>query len=345
MMSRLFGGLGIDQSLAAVDVELLDSSRVDELTDVVRDKAEQIFGAENVTVSGGTMTSVVFASFSLVLSGDPQQLAAIDAEVIATLEGLEGLVNVSSNLADEDTILRVGGQPSVGYTGEVETQDAMGVADAAKAEVEAMVPPGITVSEGFEIEMQKQGFSQAVQALLISIIVVYVVLVITFRSFVHPFSILFSLPLALIGAAVALWLTGRVVGLPALVGLMMLVGIVVTNAIVLVDRVQANRKKRGMGVHVALMEGGSTRLRPILMTAIATILALMPLAIGLTEGALIAAELATVVIGGLFTSTVLSLLIVPVMYRTLDPLTSFSRKQAKEAKKAKEGDSSPADSS
>jgi multidrug efflux pump subunit AcrB len=268
MMSRLFGGLGIDQSLAAVDVELLDSSRVDELTDVVRDKAEQIFGAENVTVSGGTMTSVIFASFSLVLSGDPEQLAAIDAEVIATLEGLEGLVNVSSNLTDEDTILRVGGQPSVGYTGEVETQDAMGLADAAKAEVEAMVPPGITVSEGFEIEMQKQGFEQAVLALLISIVVVYLVLVITFRSFVHPFSILFSLPLALIGAAVALWLTGRVVGLPALVGLMMLVGIVVTNAIVLVDRVQANRKKRGMGVHEALMEGGSTRLRPILMTAI-----------------------------------------------------------------------------
>jgi multidrug efflux pump subunit AcrB len=238
---------------------------------------------------------------------------------------------VTSDLDNGDMILRVNGQPSVGYTGEIETQDAMGVSDEAKIQVEAIVPAGVTVSEGYETEVQKEGFAQAVQALLISIVVVYLVMVITFRSFVHPFTILFSLPLATIGAAVALWLTGRVVGLPALVGLMMLVGIVVTNAIVLIDRVQANRKKRNMDAEEALVEGGRTRLRPILMTAVATILALTPLALGLTEGALIAAELATVVIGGLFTSTLLTLLIVPVMYKTLDPLTSFGRKQTKKA--------------
>jgi HAE1 family hydrophobic/amphiphilic exporter-1 len=101
----------------------------------------------------------------------------------------------------------------------------------------------------------------------------------------------------------------------------MLVGIVVTNAIVLIDRVQANRKKRGMNAYDALVEGGRTRLRPILMTAIAAILALVPLALGFTEGALIAADLATVVIGGLFTSTLLTLLVVPVMYSLLDRLT------------------------
>jgi len=101
----------------------------------------------------------------------------------------------------------------------------------------------------------------------------------------------------------------------------MLVGIVVTNAIVLIDRVQANRKKRGMNAYDALVEGGRTRLRPILMTAIAAILALVPLALGLTEGALIASDLATVVIGGLFTSTLLTLLVVPVMYSLLDRLT------------------------
>jgi HAE1 family hydrophobic/amphiphilic exporter-1 len=166
---------------------------------------------------------------------------------------------------------------------------------------------------------------------LISVIVVYAVLIITFRSFVHPFTILFSLPLALIGAALLLWITNRVVGLPVLVGMMMLVGIVVTNAIVLIDRVQNNRKLRGMDVHGALVEGGRTRLRPILMTAVATILALTPLAIGLTEGALIAAELATVVIGGLFSSTLLTLLVVPVMYSLLDRLTRTGRQQAAEA--------------
>ena len=331
MASQLFGGGGVDQSVAGIDIGVEDADRVDELTGLAREKAEEVFGAEYATVSGGGLMSGAFAGFSVVVTGNPAELAAIDADVIAALEQLEGLANVSSNAADETVILRVDGQPALRYTGEVETADSMGLAAIAKAEVEEVVPAGITVSEGFESEMQTRSFSQALQALLISVIVVYAVLIITFRSFVHPFTILFSLPLALIGAALLLWITNRVVGLPVLVGMMMLVGIVVTNAIVLIDRVQNNRKLRGMDVHSALVEGGRTRLRPILMTAVATILALTPLAIGLTEGALIAAELATVVIGGLFSSTLLTLLVVPVMYSLLDRLTRTGRQQAAEA--------------
>jgi multidrug efflux pump subunit AcrB len=330
MAAQMFGGGGVDQSLAGIDIGIEDFDRVDELTLIARQDAEQVFGVENVTVSGGGFMSSAFGSFSLVVSGDPAQLVALDAEVIATLEQIDGLANVSSNAADETVILRVGGEPALRYTGDVETADSMGLAAIAKADVETVVPASVTVSEGFESEMQTRSFAQAVQALLISIIVVYLVLIITFRSFVHPFTILFSLPLAMIGAAILLWATDRVVGLPVLVGMMMLVGIVVTNAIVLIDRVQNNRKLRDMDVHGALVEGGRTRLRPILMTATATILALTPLAIGLTEGALIAAELATVVIGGLFSSTLLTLLIVPVMYSLLDRLTLTGRRQAKE---------------
>jgi HAE1 family hydrophobic/amphiphilic exporter-1 len=218
-------------------------------------------------------------------------------------------------------ILRVDSEPAVSYTGELETEDTLGVTQSAKAVLESLVPAGLKVSEGFETQMQTEGFSQSMRAVMVSILVVYIVMVITFRSFVHPFTILFSLPLAVIGAAVALWLTDRVVGISVLVGLMMLVGIVVTNAIVLIDRVQSNRKKLGMNAYDALLEGGRTRLRPILMTAIAAMLALVPMALGLTEGALIAAELATVVIGGLFTSTMLTLLVVPVMYSILDRFT------------------------
>jgi len=336
MAAQMFGGGGIDQSIAGMDIGIEDLDRVDELTAIVREKAEQVFGADYVTVSGGGLMSGAFASFSLVVSGEPAQLAAINDEVIATLEKMEGLANVTSNAADETVILRVGGEPALRYTGEVETADSMGLAATAKAEVEAVVPPEVTVSEGFESEMQTRSFAQAIEALLISIVVVYLVLVITFRSFVHPFTILFSLPLAMIGAALLLWITNRVVGLPVLVGMMMLVGIVVTNAIVLIDRVQSNRKLRGMDRHGALLEGGRTRLRPILMTAVATILALAPLAIGLTEGALIAAELATVVIGGLFSSTLLTLLIVPVMYSLLDRLTLTGRRQAKQTPPAAE---------
>ena len=105
-----------------------------------------------------------------------------------------------------------------------------------------------------------------------------------------------------------------------MIGLLMLIGIVVTNAVVLIDRVMANRRERKLPVEEALTEAGGRRLRPILMTALATIFALLPLAIGLSEGAIIASELGTVVIGGLFSSTLLTLIVVPVAYKLLDPL-------------------------
>jgi HAE1 family hydrophobic/amphiphilic exporter-1 len=286
----------------------------------IRQVANEVFGSENVVVSSGNLFSSALGGFSLVLSGDPQELAEINADVIAALNEIPELANITSNLVDSDLILRVNRQPAIRFTGEMEAEDVLGVTEGAKALLEAMMPPGITVSEGFETSMQTEGFAEAIRSILISIVVVYVVMVATFRSFVHPFTILFSLPLAVIGAAVALWITNRVVGISVLVGMMMLVGIVVTNAIVLIDRVQRNRKLRGMEVYEALVEAGRTRLRPILMTAIAAMLALVPLALGLTEGAIIAAELATVVIGGLFTSTLLTLVVVPVMYSLLSRL-------------------------
>jgi multidrug efflux pump subunit AcrB len=332
MAAQMLGmGGGIDQTLANTAIGIQDTGQVDALTAIVRQKAEQVFGPDNATVSGGSFMSSSFSNLSLILSGDPEKLADINDEVIAVLKGIDGLTNVSSNLAEANLILRVDGQPAVEYTGEVETQDAMGLTAAAKAKVQAILPSGITASEGYQSEAQTRGFQEAVQAMLISIVAVYLVMVITFRSFIHPFTILFSLPLAVIGAAVALWLTNGVVGLSVLVGLMMLVGIVVTNAIVLIDRVRTNRKERSMDAREAVVEGGRTRLRPILMTAIATILALMPLAIGLTQGALIASELAIVVIGGLLTSTLLTLVIVPVVYSLLDRLSTARRKRTEAA--------------
>jgi multidrug efflux pump subunit AcrB len=325
LASRLLGG-AIDQSTASISIGVSSTSKIDPLTAEVRQIAEDSFGVENVVVSSGSLTSSAFGGFSLVLSGDPEELAAFNDQAIAELDKVEGLTNVTSNLMESGMILRVDGEPAVQYTGELETEDSLGVTETAKARLESIVPSTLTVSEGFETEQQTKGFQQALRAIMISILAVYLVMVLTFRSFVHPFTILFSLPLAIIGAAIALWITNRVVGISVLVGLMMLVGIVVTNAIVLIDRVQTNRKKRNMDVYDALVEGGRTRLRPILMTAIAAMLALLPLALGFTEGALIAAELATVVIGGLFTSTLLTLVVVPVMYSLLTQLTT--RKQA-----------------
>ena len=162
-----------------------------------------------------------------------------------------------------------------------------------------------------------EAFGNLFVSMGVAILLVYVMMVLTFNSLITPFIILFSLPLATIGAFPALYITGKPIGVSALIGFLMLIGIVVTNAIVLLDLVERLRAE-GHSTKDALIEGGRTRVRPILMTAIATILALIPLAAGLSKGSIIAAELGTVVIGGLFSSTFLTLLVIPVLYSLVD---------------------------
>ncbi len=150
-------------------------------------------------------------------------------------------------------------------------------------------------------------------AMIASVFIVYLIMVLAFGNGTAPLAILFSLPLAAIGGLIALLITGESINITSLIGFLMLIGVVVTNAIVLVDRVQQLREE-GYEVREALIEAGLTRLRPIIMTAGATIIALMPLALGLSKGALISKGLAVVVIGGLTTSTLLTLVVVPVAY-------------------------------
>ena len=179
------------------------------------------------------------------------------------------------------------------------------------------IPAGVTITLAGVTEQMNEAFGNLFVSMGVAILLVYVMMVLTFNSLVTPFIILFSLPLALIGAFPALYLTGKPIGVSALIGFLMLIGIVVTNAIVLLDLVERLRSE-GHSTKDALIEGGRTRVRPILMTAIATILALIPLAAGLSEGSIIAAELGTVVIGGLFSSTFLTLLVIPVLYSLVD---------------------------
>jgi hydrophobic/amphiphilic exporter-1 (mainly G- bacteria), HAE1 family len=145
---------------------------------------------------------------------------------------------------------------------------------------------------------------------------VYIIMVITFREARAPLAILFSLPFAFVGGLVGTWVSGDPISVSSLIGFLMLIGIVVTNAIVLVERVH-QQLERGAAIRDALIEAAGTRLRPILMTAIATICALIPLAIGLGGGSIISGGLAVIVIGGLATSTILTLIMVPVMYELL----------------------------
>jgi HAE1 family hydrophobic/amphiphilic exporter-1 len=153
--------------------------------------------------------------------------------------------------------------------------------------------------------------------LAVAVIVVYIVMVASLGSLINPLIILASLPFATIGSFFALFITHREIGMPAMIGFLMLIGIVVTNAIVLITFVEQQRA-RGLPTREALIQSGRARARPILMTAVATIFALIPLSLGLNEGVLIAAELGTVVIGGLFTSTILTLLVIPVVYSLVD---------------------------
>jgi HAE1 family hydrophobic/amphiphilic exporter-1 len=179
------------------------------------------------------------------------------------------------------------------------------------------IPESVTIRHAGATAQQSEAFGSLYFSMAVAILAVYLVMVVVFGSLVDPFVILFSLPLATIGAFPALLITGRPIGISALIGFLMLIGIVVTNAIVLLDLVEQLRHK-GLSTHEALVQGGRTRVRPILMTAVATILALMPVALGFSEGSIIAAELGTVVIGGLFSSTVLTLVVIPVIYMIVD---------------------------
>ncbi len=154
--------------------------------------------------------------------------------------------------------------------------------------------------------MMSESFSQLGLAMLFAIGAVYLVMVIAFGEATAPLAIMLSLPLAVVGGLVGLYVAGLPLDMPAMVGALMLIGIVVTNAIVLVDRVRKNLEK-GLARRESLLEAGATRMRPIFMTAVATVMALVPLASGSAEGALISQSLAVIVIGGLTTSTLLTL--------------------------------------
>ena len=203
-------------------------------------------------------------------------------------------------------------------------------------------PAGVELVTGGVFADINQAFSQMAIAMLMGVGLVYLVMVVSQRSLVTPFVIIFSLPLATVGALGGLLVTQRTLGLPALIGLLMLIGLVVTNAIVLIAFVEQLRA-RGFSLTEALVQGGRTRLRPILMTALTTIFVLMPLALGLGGGGggLIGAELATVVIGGLITATLLTLVVVPTIYSIMRKKPPSTKGDATSGPESSEGVSRP----
>lgn len=220
------------------------------------------------------------------------------------------------------SIQRIDQKLAASITGTITEEDVGSVNRQVQQKIDALdLMQGIEVKIGGTAEMMQESFSGMFIAIIVAVLLAYAVIVVTFRSLIKPLIIMMSLPLASIGALLGLLVTGHPLGVSALMGVLMLVGIVLTNAIVLISLVEQLHKK-GVSTYDALVEGGRTRLRPILMTAITTIVAMIPIAFGLGEGTLMAAELAIVVIGGLFSSTLLTLLVIPVIYSLVEGLRS-----------------------
>ncbi len=227
------------------------------------------------------------------------------------------------------TISREGQQRYTTVTSDIFGRDVGSINKDIKAKLDAFtLPSGYSIEFGGQEEQMQEAFISLFQMLLLAILLVYMIMASQFESLMHPFIIMFSLPLAFTGSAIGLAITQTPLSVPAFIGIIMLAGIVVNNAIVLVDYVNTLRK-RGMERTDAILKAGPTRLRPILMTTLTTILALSPLALGIGEGAESQAPLAIVVIGGLLSSTLLTLVIIPVVYTLFDDIAAKFRSKIK----------------
>ena len=259
-------------------------------------------------------------TLDLVVRGRPDTVDDIGQLQDLTVEGPLGRVKLGSisRIAVEKgpvSVSHFDGERSASITGNITAADTQAVGVAVQAKIDALeLPPGVQVVTGGIFQQITEGFQDVFLAIGAGIVLIYLVMLITLGSLRMPLIILTSLPLALVGALGALAITGRSLSLSALMGFLLLVGIVVNNAIVLLTFVE-QLEKEGLDVYEALLEAGRVRLRPILMTASVTLIALMPLALGSAdEGVLIGAELATVIIGGLLSSTLLTLVVVPALY-------------------------------
>lgn len=201
--------------------------------------------------------------------------------------------------------------------------------DIARQLAGLKLPPGYTLTFGGENKEMIDAFAALSLALGLAVILVYMVMAAQFESLLHPFTIMFSMPLALIGVVLALLLTRKPISVPAFIGIIILAGIVVNNAIVLVDYINTLRA-RGLGLREAILRAGPTRLRPILMTTLTTVLGLIPMALGLGEGGELQAPLAITVIGGLSMSTLLTLVVVPLVYTLFEDIGSGLRRRLRQ---------------
>ncbi|MFZ3578267.1 efflux RND transporter permease subunit [Virgibacillus sp. DJP39] len=237
---------------------------------------------------------------------------AIPLETVAQLKEVQGPV----------TLVRENQQAQMNVSSEVVDRDLASVVADIKEKLNGLsLPEGYNYQMGGQAEDMAESFRDLSIALIFSIFLVYAVMAVQFENFLFPLIIMFSMPATVIGVMVGLFITGLPLSIPAFIGVIMLAGIVVNNSIVLVDYINILRRK-GVDRYEAILEAGPSRLRPILMTTLTTILAMVPLALALGEGAETQQPLAVTIIFGLGISSIFTLLLIPVVYTLLDDLTA-----------------------
>ncbi|MFF2526782.1 efflux RND transporter permease subunit [Streptomyces liangshanensis] len=361
-----FGSQDLSVVVKASDADVLDKAaaqvrdavaKLDDVTDVQSDLAQSVprisVKATPKAADAGYNDATLGAAVGQAVRGTQAGTAVLDdterdivvtpaspAVTIAQLKNLQlngvklGQIADVALVPGPVSMTRIDGARAATITARPTGDNTGAVSASLQTKINELdLPAGATASIGGVSEDQDDAFVNLGLAMLAAVAIVFMLLVGTFRSLIQPLILLVSIPFAATGALGLLIVTGTPLGVPAMIGMLMLIGIVVTNAIVLIDLINQYRKQ-GLGVVEAVVEGGRHRLRPILMTALATIFALLPMALGVTgEGGFIAQPLAVVVIGGLISSTVLTLLLVPTLYAMVE-----LRKERRAAKKAAKRD-------
>ncbi|MCY6485235.1 efflux RND transporter permease subunit [Clostridium aestuarii] len=291
--------------------------------------AGQIANQVNSIISGKKATTYKLDNgdeIDVVVKGDDiyrQSISNLENVNVETQTGINIPLNLVADLEIKrgpSSINRDSQTRLVTVTSQLYGRDLKSVMKDVNANISKInMPEGYSYKIGGENEDMMEAFNDLLLALILAVVLVYMILASQFESLLNPFVIMFSVPLAVAGGALGLFITRRPLSVPAFIGVIVLAGIVVNNAIVLIDYINIRRSK-GEGRKEAILAAGPTRLRPILMTASTTILGLLPMALGLGEGGETQAPMATVVIGGLLFSTVLTLIFIPVIYTLFDDL-------------------------
>ncbi|PVC97720.1 hydrogenase expression protein [Streptomyces sp. CS090A] len=361
-----FGSQDLSVVVKASDAEVLkkaaeavrtEVATIKDVTDVQSDLAQSVprisVTANEKAAAAGFDSTTLGGIVAGAVRGTPAGSATLDdterdiviksARPTATMAELKALPLGPVKLGDiakvelvpgPVSMTRIDGQRAATITAKPVGDNTGAVSTTLASKIDALdLPEGATATIGGVTEDQNEAFMQLGLAMLAAIAIVFMLLVATFRSLVQPLILLVSVPFAATGAIGLLLITGTPLGVPAMIGMLMLIGIVVTNAIVLIDLINQYRS-RGLGIVEAVIEGGRHRFRPIIMTALATIFALLPMALGVTgEGGFISQPLGVVVIGGLISSTVLTLVLVPTLYAMVE-LRKERRAKKKAAKRA-----------